>query len=191
LIGAPPYWKWIRQLCPFGNIHCRPARHEAGIEPRADRPFVNADADEYDFLAAVAIDLVPVLPQILRLKGSSGQRSAGTAAHQKPGKVQPADPDERCRRPVCGRAISALAHSRCPWRALGVADQSRVDTSTVQWYKHRTKHKGKSLFLLWFDGSRPNPFLGTIASDSAVIAGFPIIAAFTKGTSPTNRRWPN
>jgi hypothetical protein len=101
LIGPSPSWKWIRQLCPFGNIHCRPARHEASIEPRADRPFVNADAHEYEFLAAVATDLVPVLPQILRVNGSSGQRSAGTAAHQT-GESSPRIPTSDVEGPFAG-----------------------------------------------------------------------------------------
>jgi hypothetical protein len=51
-----------------------------------------------------------------------------------------------------------------PLPCVPIGDQSRVDTSTVRWYKGRTWRRGKWLFLLQFDGSSPNPFLGTTFS---------------------------
>lgn len=62
--------------------------------------------------------------------------------------------------PNCLKPLSQ-ARPRCRGSAW-FGDQSRVDTSTFQWYKRRTWRRGKLLFLLQFGGSRPNPFLGTI-----------------------------
>lgn len=61
-IGTPPFREWIGKLCPFGDIHSRFSRHQTGIEACADGGFIHAGADEHDFLATVAIDVVPVRP---------------------------------------------------------------------------------------------------------------------------------
>jgi hypothetical protein len=75
-------------------------------------------------------------------------------AGAKAGRSEPSVVMPNCPKPLF------QAQSHCP--AVHVVWPSeQVDTSTVQWYKHRTGHRGKWLVLLQFNGSSLNPFLGT------------------------------
>src|SRR5439155_1426321 len=64
-ICAPPDRKRICELRPFRDVHGGFPRYEACVQPSAKRTLVHAGADEHDFLAAIAIDVVPVLTQPL------------------------------------------------------------------------------------------------------------------------------
>src|SRR5262249_7802962 len=76
-VVAAPARKGIGQGLPIVDVHSRFAVNEAGIELRPDRTFVHVGADEYDLLATIAVEIVPVpldLPAPLRLGPPSCDR---------------------------------------------------------------------------------------------------------------------